>query len=51
VSDRLAADDCLSVLPPGTAHPEHVAHLTNLRVVQADTQLRDLLTVLERYVD
>ena len=40
----LAADDCLSVLPPGAAHPEHVAHLTNVRVVAADTQLRDLLT-------
>ncbi len=40
----LAADDCLSLLPPGAAHPEHVAHLTSVRVVAADTQLRDLLT-------
>jgi len=43
MTTRLAAEDCLSVLPPGAAHPEHVAHLTNLRVVQVDTQLRDLL--------
>ncbi|NMM30984.1 MAG: AAA family ATPase, partial [Cellulomonas sp.] len=44
MTTRLAADDCLSVLPPGAARPEHVAHLTNLRVVQVDTALRDLLT-------
>ena len=44
MTTRLATDDCLSVLPPGVAHPEHVANLTNLRVVQIDAQLRDLLT-------
>ena len=44
MTTRLAAEDCLSVLPPGVARPEHVAHLTNLRVVQIDAQLRDLLT-------
>ncbi|WP_447924573.1 MobF family relaxase [Georgenia muralis] len=44
ITTQLAADDCLSVLPPGVVQPEHVAHLTNLRVVQVDTQLRDLLT-------
>jgi hypothetical protein len=44
MTTRLAAEDCLSVLPPGDARPEHVAHLTNLRVVQIDAQLRDLLT-------
>lgn len=43
ITTRLAAADCLSVLPPGAARPEHVAHLTNLRVVQVDTALRDLL--------
>jgi hypothetical protein len=43
MTTRLAADDCLSVLPPVVAHPEHVAHLTSVRVVAADTQLRDLL--------
>lgn len=43
MTTRLAAGDCLSVLPAGAAHPEHVAHLTNLRVVQVDMQLRDLL--------
>lgn len=40
----LAVSDCLSVLPPGAAHPEHVAHLTNLQVIAAETRLRDLLT-------
>ncbi|MHB1290063.1 MobF family relaxase [Georgenia sp.] len=44
VTTRLAVEDCLSVLPPGTAQPEHVAHLTSLRVVAADTELRNLLT-------
>ncbi|WP_242448153.1 MobF family relaxase [Cellulomonas sp. WB94] len=44
MTTRLAAEDCLSVLPPGAAHPEHVAHLTSVRVVAADTALRDLLT-------
>lgn len=40
----LAVGDCLSVLPPGAARPEHVAHLTSLQVISADTHLRDLLT-------
>lgn len=40
----LAVGDCLSVLPPGTVQPEHVAHLTNLQVIAAETRLRDLLT-------
>lgn len=31
------------MLPPGTVPPEHVAHLTTLRVVDVDTHLRDLL--------
>lgn len=44
MTTRLAVDDCLSVLPPVIAHPEHVAHLTSVRVIAADTQLRDLLT-------
>ncbi|WP_231494863.1 MobF family relaxase [Cellulomonas sp. KRMCY2] len=44
MTTRLAAEDCLSVLPPVIAHPEHVAHLTSVRVIAADTQLRDLLT-------
>ena len=43
MTTRLAIDDCFSVLPPGAARPEHVAHLTTLRVVEVDTQLRDLL--------
>lgn len=40
----LAVGDCLSVLPPGTVQPEHVAHLTSLQVVAAEMRLRDLLT-------
>lgn len=44
MATRLAVEDCLSVLPPGTAAPEHVAHLTSLQVVRAETTLRDLLT-------
>lgn len=40
----LAVSDCLSVLPAGTAQPEHVAHLTSLQVIAAETKLRDLLT-------
>ena len=43
MTTRLAAEDCFSVLPPGTARPEHVAHLTTVRVMEVDTQLRDLL--------
>ncbi len=45
ITTRLAVEDCLSILPPGAATPEHVAHLTSLRVVAAETELRDLLTV------
>ncbi|WP_448073661.1 relaxase domain-containing protein [Georgenia yuyongxinii] len=44
ITTRLAVEDCLSVLPPGAAAPEHVAHLTSLRVIAAETPLRDLLT-------
>ncbi len=44
VATTLALEDCFSVLPPGAATPEHVAHLTSVRVVQAETELRDLLT-------
>lgn len=44
LTTRLAAEDCLSVLPPHSAHPEHVAHLTSLHVIAAETRLRDLLT-------
>lgn len=44
LTTRLAAEDCLSVLPPGTVRPEHVAHLTSLHVVAVETQLRDMLT-------
>src|SRR5690625_4025992 len=40
----LALQDCFSVLPPDSATPEHVAHLTSLRVVQVETELRDLIT-------
>ncbi|WP_448070778.1 AAA family ATPase [Georgenia yuyongxinii] len=43
ITTRLAVEDCLSVLPPGAAAPEHVAHLTSLRVVAVETALRDLL--------
>ncbi|UGS27810.1 AAA family ATPase [Microbacterium resistens] len=41
---ELAAETCFSVLPPGAPTPEHVAHLTSLRVVAAEAELRDLLT-------
>ena len=44
LATQLAAEDCFSVLPPGASTPEHVAHLTSLRVVAAETELRDLLT-------
>lgn len=44
LTTRLAADDCLSVLPPDSPHPEHVAHLTSLHVIATETRLRDLLT-------
>ncbi|MEJ1092899.1 MobF family relaxase [Microbacterium istanbulense] len=44
LSTALALEDCFSILPTGAAAPEHVAHLTSLRVVQVETELRDLLT-------
>jgi hypothetical protein len=44
VATTLALQDCFSVLPPDTVTPEHVAHLTSLRVVQVETELRDLIT-------
>ncbi|MBF9334969.1 relaxase domain-containing protein [Microbacterium lacticum] len=40
----LAVSDCFSILPPGAATPEHVAHLTSIGVVAAETALRDRLT-------
>lgn len=43
VATALAMEDCFSILPPGTPAPEHVAHRTSLRVVQAETELRDLI--------
>lgn len=44
LATELAASDCFSVLSPGSATPEHVAHLTSLNVVAAETALRDQLT-------
>ena len=44
LSTQLAAENCFSVLPPDAPKLEHVAHLTSLRVVAAETELRDLLT-------
>ena len=44
LSTTLALEDCFSILPTGAATPEHVAHLTSLRVMQVETELRDLLT-------
>lgn len=43
LTTRLAADDCLSILPPGAPTPDHVAHLTRLHVVAVETELRDRL--------
>ncbi|QEA30482.1 AAA family ATPase [Microbacterium sp. CBA3102] len=43
VATSLAMEDCFSILPHGAPTPEHVAHLTSLRVVQAETELRDLI--------
>lgn len=40
----LAVSDCFSILPPGAPTPEHVAHLTSVGVVAAETALRDQLT-------
>ncbi|MGQ0407849.1 MobF family relaxase [Leucobacter sp. W1153] len=44
VATALALEDCFSILPPDPAAPEHVAHLTSVRVVQVETELRDRLT-------
>lgn len=44
LSTALALEDCFSILPTGAPAPAHVAHLTSLRVVQVETELRDLLT-------
>lgn len=44
LSTALALDDCFSILPPEAPTPEQVAHLTSLRVVQVESELRDLLT-------
>ena len=43
ITTRLAMEDCFSVLPPGAPAPDHVAHLSSLRVIEAETKLRDLL--------
>ncbi|MFV0375374.1 AAA family ATPase, partial [Microbacterium sp.] len=43
VASRLALEDCFTILPPGAPRPEHVAHLTSVRVMQAETELRDLM--------
>ncbi|MFL0578865.1 MobF family relaxase [Dietzia sp. 179-F 9C3 NHS] len=43
-ASEVAVSDCFSILPPGSATPEHVAHLTRLGVVAAETALRDQLT-------
>ncbi len=44
VATVLALEDCFSILPPDAPQPEHVAHLTSVRVMQAETDLRDLIT-------
>ncbi|KAB1641609.1 AAA family ATPase [Gulosibacter chungangensis] len=44
MATELAVSDCFSILPPDAATPEHVAHLTSLTVVAAETALRDRLT-------
>lgn len=43
MATQLAVSDCFSVVPPDAATPEHVAHLTSLTVVAAETALRDRL--------
>ena len=43
-ASEVAVSDCFSILPPGSATPEHVAHLTSLGVIAAETALRDQLT-------
>ncbi len=44
LATELGVSDCFSVLPLGSATPEHVTHLTSLSVVAAETALRDQLT-------
>jgi len=44
VASRLALEDCFTVLPPDKPALEHVAHLTSVHVMQAEAELRDLLT-------
>ncbi|WP_350349059.1 AAA family ATPase [Agromyces sp. G08B096] len=44
LATRLASEDCLSVLAPDAPRPEHVAHLTSVRVIACETRLRDLLS-------
>jgi hypothetical protein len=43
ITTRLAVEDCLSVLPPESVQPDHVAHLTSVHVVAVETRLRDML--------
>lgn len=43
ITTRLAADDCLSILPPDAPRPEHVAHLTTVHVLAVETELHDRL--------
>lgn len=43
-ASEVAVSDCLSILPPDAATPEHVAYLTSVSVVAAETALRDQLT-------
>lgn len=44
LTTSLAVEDCLSVLPPDAARPEHVTHLTSLHVIAVEAQLRDMLS-------
>lgn len=44
VATALALEDCFSILPPDAPRLEHVTHLTSVRVMQAETELRDLIT-------
>ncbi|WP_417555548.1 MobF family relaxase [Microbacterium sp.] len=44
LATSLATGDCFSILAPGAPTPEHVAHLTSVGVVAAETALRDQLT-------
>jgi hypothetical protein len=36
----LALADCLTVLPPDAPTPQHVAHLTNLSVIESEMRKR-----------